>query len=421
MGLKNSGQSFQRLIENVLQGLPDVFVYLDDILIFSKNQADHMKVLEELFQRLSKAGLTIALDKCEFGKDELDYLGYTISSQGIRPIERKTEAIQNYPIPEKPKQLLAFLGALNYYRASLPNLPPDDKHGYARTPAEVLAPLYQVATADIRPTDFKKVWAGNPNLSTSFNEAKLLLRRAVVLNYPDPTVPIALSTDASKFALGASLDQLVDGEWRPLGFWSKSLKPTQQNYSTYRRELMAIMYSMRYFNDMFNGRNLTVFCDHRPIIGTFKSQELQSHDPIALNAIREIGMFTSDIRHKEGRLLTIPDWLSRPAGCPIGRAYQVETTNDFETDTVQFKMPDLKGVVKPSSVRQNPATLADKPAIAKTPTPGGEKVPPGKSSPGSSPRTANTTDGASSHVRVAPHEQLAPKRVTLPEGRQRGK
>ena len=175
-----------------------------------------------------------------------------MSREGVKPIEKKTEAIQNYPIPEKPKQLLAFLGALNYYRASLPNLPPDKNFGYARTPAEILAPLYHIATADIKPTEFKKVWSGNPNLEISFNEAKQLLRRAVTLNYPDPNAPIALSTDASKFALGASLDQLVDGVWRPLGFWSKALKPTQQNYSTYRRELMAIMYSMRYFNDMFN-------------------------------------------------------------------------------------------------------------------------------------------------------------------------
>ena len=353
MGLKNSGQSFQRLIESVLSGLPETFVYLDDILIFSKSKHQHLKTLEELFKRLSKAGLTISLSKCEFGKEQLDYLGYTVSSKGVKPIEKKTEAIQNYPVPEKPKQLLAFLGALNYYRASLPNLPPDKNFGYARTPAEILAPLYHVATADIKPTEFKKVWNGNPNLLVAFNEAKLLLRRAATLNYPDPTAPIALSTDASKFALGASLDQFVDGVWRPLGFWSKALKPTQQNYSTYRRELMAIMYSMRYFNDMFNGRDLTVFCDHRPIIGTFKSQELQSHDPIALNAIREIGMFTSDIRHKEGKALIVPDWLSRPAGCPVGRAYEVETTNDFENDKFQFKLPDIKGKIKRETIKSS--------------------------------------------------------------------
>ena len=411
MGLKNSGQSFQRLIENVLQGLPDVFVYLDDILIFSKTEADHMRTLEELFCRLSKAGMTLSLDKCEFGKAKLDYLGYTISSEGISPIEKKTEAIQNYPVPEKPKQLLAFLGALNYYRASLPNLPPDKAHGYARTPAEILAPLYHLATSDIKPTSFKAVWNGNPKVQSAFREAKQLLRRAVTLNYPDPEAPIALSTDASKFALGASLDQLVDGVWRPLGFWSKALKPTQQNYSTYRRELMAIMYSMRYFNDMFYGRNLTVFCDHKPIIGTFKSQELQSHDPIALNAIREIGMFTSDIRHKEGKSLVIPDWLSRPAGCPIGRAYRVETENDFETDNVEFKLP-LKGKIVPGTLRSTTASTTPSGEIAETTAPsrdsfsssknghtatsGGGKLQPAAPSSGEIARSITPSSGHSS-------------------------
>ena len=349
MGLKNSGQSFQRLIENVLKGLPDVFVYLDDILVYSKNDRDHMATLEELFKRLESAGMTLSLSKCEFGQKKLDYLGYTVSREGVRPISKKIDAINNYPIPEKPKQLLAFLGALNYYRSCLPTLPPDKNCGYTRTPAEVLAPLYQLATSDIRPTDFKRVWAGNPNVMEAFDNAKLLLQRAVTLNHPDPGAPIALSTDASKFALGASLDQFVDGVWKPLGFWSKSLKPTQQNYSTYRRELMAIMYAMRYFNELFYGRDLIVFCDHAPIIGTFKSQELQSHDPVALNAIREIGMFTSDIRHKEGKNLVVPDWLSRPAGCPIGRAYEIESKNDFEVDRFQFKMP-VKGVIRPETV-----------------------------------------------------------------------
>ena len=385
MGLKNSGQSFQRLIENVLQGLPQTFVYLDDILVYTESEEEHLRILEELFNRLQKAGLTISLSKCEFGKTSLDYLGYTVSKQGVRPIEKKIEAISNYPIPEKQKQLLAFLGALNYYRASLPNLPPDKNYGYARTPAEVLAPLYHLATAEIKPSEFKKVWDGNPIAIAAFNDAKQLLQRAVTLNHPDPRAPIALSTDASKFALGASIDQLVDGVWKPLGFWSRALKPTQQNYSTYRRELMAIMYSMRHFNDLFNGRHLTVFCDHAPIIGTFKSQELQSHDPIALNAIREIGMFTSDIRHKAGKDLIVPDWLSRPAGCPIGRAYELEKEDDFDTDKYQFTMP-VKGKIQPDSIvskapssGQSASIVSEKEhsrVVSAINSPGGETVQP---------------------------------------------
>ena len=81
---------------------------------------------------------------------------------------------------------------------------------------------------------------------------------------------------------------------------------------------------MRAFNEYFNGRDLIIWTDHRPIINSFKNQDLQAHDPIALNALNEIGMFTSDVRYKEGKKILVADWLSRPKGCPIGRAYEME-------------------------------------------------------------------------------------------------
>ena len=108
MGMQNSAQSFQRLVESVLGGLEGIFVYLDDILIFSKNEADHIKILENLFKRLEDAGLSIALDKCEFGVSQLDYLGYTINKQGIHPIKKKVSAIQSFPEPQNRRICWVF-------------------------------------------------------------------------------------------------------------------------------------------------------------------------------------------------------------------------------------------------------------------------------------------------------------------------
>ena len=122
MGMANSAQSFQRLIESVMSDLRDegVFCYLDDLLIHSKDKQEHLSTLEKVFKRLSDSGLAIALDKCEFGVDNINYLGYNISEAGMAPIEQKIEALQKFPAPTKQKELLAFLGALNYYRACLP-------------------------------------------------------------------------------------------------------------------------------------------------------------------------------------------------------------------------------------------------------------------------------------------------------------
>ena len=144
-------------------------------------------------------------------------------------------------------------------------------------------------------------------------------RRLSLRIFSVPSAPLALSTDASQVCLGASLDQWVDGAWRPLGFWSR---PEQQKYSTYRRELLAIKFAIRHFIDLINGRSLTVFTDHRPILGSWKNTNLQAHDSVALNAINEIAQWTN-IQYKPGKDLIVPDLLSRPFG--VAKAYQVKS------------------------------------------------------------------------------------------------
>ena len=175
----------------------------------------------------------------------LDYLGYRVDASGLAPLPRKTEALQQFPQPTKQKELLAFLGAINYYRASLPKLKKEESsnpthHDGLRSPAEILDPLYKLATCKISKKageSFQDIWLKSDIVRESFEDAKILLTKAVTLNYPIPSAPLALSTDASKTHLGASLDQWVDGKWVPLAFWSKSLRPEQQRYSTYIREL----------------------------------------------------------------------------------------------------------------------------------------------------------------------------------------
>ena len=94
MGLSSSAQSFQRLLDHVLDGLEGVFVYLDDIMCFTKDKASHKDLVREVLRRLDEAGLSIALDKCKFEQDNIDYLGYNVSKEGIKPLARKIEAIQ---------------------------------------------------------------------------------------------------------------------------------------------------------------------------------------------------------------------------------------------------------------------------------------------------------------------------------------
>ena len=200
MGLCNAAQTFQKLMDYTLQDLEGLFIYLDDVLIYAKDQEEHDQRLEALLERLQSAGLAIAPEKSVFAVDELDFVGYRLTRQGIKPLAKKVDAIMSFPRPDKAKQLARYLGMLNYYRATLPIIG-------GRTPAEVLQPLYTAATTK-NPKNFK--WTRE--LGEAFQESKQLLVKAASLNLPDPNAPVALTTDASKYAIGGVLEQYVNGD-----------------------------------------------------------------------------------------------------------------------------------------------------------------------------------------------------------------
>ena len=126
-GLKNGPSSWGKLLDSCLSGIENVYSYLDDLLVYSEDEESHMKTLEEIFRRLDKFGLSLALEKCDFGKENVEYLGYHVSTAGLRPLKPKIEAIQKIPPPTTQKELLQFLGALNYFRANLKGLVKDGK------------------------------------------------------------------------------------------------------------------------------------------------------------------------------------------------------------------------------------------------------------------------------------------------------
>ena len=327
MGLRNSAQSFQRLVDHVLTGLPKVFAYMDDILVHSETEEEHISILGQLFHRLNEAGLAINLGKCVFGTDELEYLGYHVDKNGIRPLVRKLQAIAEYPEPGKAKHLLGFLGALNYYRRALSGIRKED--GKMKRPAEILQPLFEAATRKDTTKQFLQRW-NEDKLVESFNEAKAMLMQACQLEHPDPNAPIAITTDASKNAMGAVLEQFREGIWRPLGFWSKHFKSNQRNWTTFRRELFAVQQGLRHFNQETNGRHVIIFTDHKSLLGAFKSPTSQAHDPIAMTHIQEVSQFTNDIRYVAGKSNCMADWLSRPNNVPLGESYRTSHSDGIE-------------------------------------------------------------------------------------------
>ena len=111
MGLRNSAQSFQRLMDHILAGVEKCFVYMDDILVFSENEEEHLQIIETIFKKWEDAAMTISLKKCQFGKDQIDFLGYSVTAEGIQPLKKKIDSIASYPVPKTAEHLLGFLGA----------------------------------------------------------------------------------------------------------------------------------------------------------------------------------------------------------------------------------------------------------------------------------------------------------------------
>jgi hypothetical protein len=120
-GLRNAAQSFQRFIDEVIRDLPFCYAYIDDILVFSKSTNEHNTHLKALFTKLTDYGITINPDKCVFATQELDFLGYKVSTQGVTPLPNKVEAIRNFPKPANQRKLREFLGMINFYHRFIPN------------------------------------------------------------------------------------------------------------------------------------------------------------------------------------------------------------------------------------------------------------------------------------------------------------
>ena len=245
--LKNAAQAFQRLMDSVCQGLEFAFIYVDDILVVSTDADTHKQHLRLLFQRLHENGLVINPAKCQFGKDTLDFLGHRITHQGIAPLPDKVEAITNFTQPRTVKQLQEFIGMVNFYRRFVPGA------------AQLMLPLFEALKGK------QKVLSWDDGMTRAFEETKAALAKATLLAHPSQGAKISIAVDASDVAVGAVLQQMVDGTWVPLAFFSRKLRTPEKRYSTFDRELLALYLGIRHFRYFLEGRQFTAYTDHKPL------------------------------------------------------------------------------------------------------------------------------------------------------------
>lgn len=294
-GLRNASQTFQRFVDEVLRGLDFCYAFIDDFLVYSPDEATHEEHLRQIFQRLQDYNMVINVPKCVFGVSQVTFLGYTVSAEGVKPLDTKVEAIRNFSIPKTVRELRRFLGMINFYRRFIPGA------------AEYQAPLHALLTGSVKGSHPIDVCG---DALQAFEKCKESLCRSALLAHPDIQARLALVTDASDNATGAVLQQFTNNNWQPLAFYSKKLSTSQKKYSAYDRELLAIYQSIKYFRHMLEARNFTVFTDHKPLCFAFDSRK-DNCTPRQFRYLDYISQFTTDLQHISGKENTVADTLSR--------------------------------------------------------------------------------------------------------------
>jgi len=247
MGLCNSPDIFQEKMSILMQDLENVRAYIDDLLLLTTGDwKDHLEQLEEVFRRLQKAGLKVNAKKSFFGRGELEYLGYIISREGIKPVPKKVQAIQSIATPKNKREVRKFVGMVNYYRDM-----------WIRR-SDTLAPLTKLCSKTA-------TWEWTEEQQKAFNDIKKIISREVLLAYPNFNEEFVIHTDASHTQLGAVISQ----NGRPIAFYSRKLNPAQTRYTTTERELLAIVETLKEFRNILLGQRIKVYTDHQNL--TYKN------------------------------------------------------------------------------------------------------------------------------------------------------
>lgn len=261
-GLSSSPGIFQRIMSNLLQDIPQVEVFLDDIIIGSTDVKSHLVTLEKVLQKLHSHGMKLKKSKCSFLLEEVQYLGYVISKDGIKVDPSKVEAIVKIPRPLNVTELRSFLGLVNFYARFVPNL------------SSILSPLYELLKKGIN-------WKWGKPCEVAFKKIKKILVSAEVLTHYDQNKPLILTTDASSRGIGGVLTQpggagrgAGAGELeRPVAYVSRALNDAERNYSQIDKEALAIIFSMQKLHQFLYGRRFTLRTDHKPLVSIFGSKQ----------------------------------------------------------------------------------------------------------------------------------------------------
>lgn len=316
-GIKSAPEVFHKRFKQIFD-LEGVELYIDDIIIWGRTQAEHNQRLEEVFRIAKLNNITFNKEKCKFGMSEITFMGHKITQNGFFPDENKILAIKDMPIPKNKKEVQRFLGMLTYIGRFIPNL------------SNLNSPLRELTRSDT-------VFEWTDRHMKSFNNLKNILTDKPVLQYYDVNKPVVISVDSSKDGVGAVLLQ----NNLPCAYASRALTEVQQRYAQIEKELNAILFGCEIFFEYVYGREFVVETDHKPLISIFKKPLIKCPARLQRMLIR-LQKYDFKVVYKPGKDLFIADALSRA----FLKNQKIE--NNFDTDMevcvidMPYKMTDKK-------------------------------------------------------------------------------
>ena len=324
-GLTNAPAAFQAYINQALRGLIDVscVVYLDDILIFSGDEKQHIDHVKAVLARLLETGLYIKLSKCEFHTRRTEFLGYVVTPEGTSIDPGRVATVTDWPEPTSVRDVRVFIGFVNYYRRFIANF------------SQIVAALNEVTKKEAgcaiggqkqrneesRPIELP------PAAKRSFEELKATFLRVPILRHYAPAEPCRVETDASGDAICGILSQPERHEgkmlWKPVAFHSRKLNGPERNYETHDQELLAIMDSLTEWRHYLQGAMypFTVITDHDNLKYFMVTKRLNGRQA---RWATKLANYDFTIEHRPGKC--------NPADGPSRRPDYIRENREVEAD-----------------------------------------------------------------------------------------
>lgn len=342
-GLANAPSVFMRMINLVLSsGVADgpsrskgpASAYMDDIIVPSVDLTDGLVKLEEVLQLLQFAGLTLKLSKCCFFSKSVDYLGFELSANGIKPGARKIEAVRDFPEPKDQHTVRQFIGLCSFFRR------------FVRNFAVIAKPLTSLLRKDCK-------WSWGSEQTAAFNKLKQELIQKPTLALYDPKAITELHTDACKLGVAGILMQRDDtNKLRPVAYFSRQTTKDEQHMTAYELETLAVIASLQRFRVYLIGIEFKIYTDCNSLRATFLKRDLIPRVARWWIAMQE---FNFSVEYRPGKFMTYVDALSRnpPSSGGDSSGYVMEVTTSDWLSTVQDSDSEIQRKI---SILRDPNT-----------------------------------------------------------------